>query len=285
VKPAPFAYVRAESVEQAVEVLREHGDEAKPLAGGQSLVPAMNMRLARPSVIVDLNRVSGLDGIGEQDGALRIGAVVRQAAAERSPVVRRGCPLLAECLPLVGHSATRNRGTVGGSIAHADAAGELPLALVTLGGGVATSRRTIPAEDFFVTHFTTALEADELVVATTWPRPRRGEGSAFEEFAVRHGDFALAAAACVLRVEDARVTEARLAVGSVTDRPEPVDASFLIGAAVDPGVAREAGAAVAATVDPPGSLHGSPEYRRRLVAVLVERAVGRAWLRGLEPPS
>ena len=280
-KPAPFAYVRAESVEQALETLREHGDGAKPLAGGQSLVPALNMRLARPSVLVDLNRVPDLDGIAEENGALRIGALARQAAAERSPLVRDSCPLLAECLPFVGHFATRNRGTVAGSIAHADAAAELPLALVALGGAVVTSGRTIPAEEFFVTHYTTTLEPDELVVATTWPRVREGEGWAFEEFTLRHGDFALAAAACLLRVEDGRLADARLVVGAVTDRPELLDTRSLVGQSAEAEVARAAAAIAVAAVDPPPNLHASPEYRRRLVAVLVERAVGRALSRAV----
>jgi 2-furoyl-CoA dehydrogenase FAD binding subunit len=282
VKPASFAYVRAESVEHALETLREHGDGAKLLAGGQSLVPALNMRLARPSVLVDLNRLPGLDEIAEEDGGLRIGALARQAAAERSPLVRERCPLLAECLPFVGHFATRNRGTVAGSIAHADAAAELPLVFVALGGVVVTSRRTIPAEEFFVTHYTTALEPDELVVATTWPRVREGEGWAFEEFTLRHGDFALAAAACLLRVEDGRLAEVRLVAGAVTDRPELLAVQSLVGESDQAEAARAAGALAAAAVDPPPNLHGSPEYRRRLVAVLVERAVGRAWSRSVE---
>jgi CO/xanthine dehydrogenase FAD-binding subunit len=257
VKPAPFEYVRAESLEHAVDALREHGDDAKPLAGGQSLVPAMNMRLARPSVLVDLNRVPGLDVVEPENGSIRIGALVRQSAAERSQLVRDECPLLAETLPFVGHFVTRNRGTVGGSIAHADAAAELPVALVALGGTIVTTRRTIPAEEFFVSHYATALEPDELVVATTWPRLRDGEGFAFQEFALRHGDFALATVACVLRAEATRI-----AIGAVTDRP-------LLLQDDDPEAA-------AAAVDPPPNLHASPEYRRRLVAVLVERALERA---------
>jgi carbon-monoxide dehydrogenase medium subunit len=235
------------------------------------------MRLVRPGVLVDLNFAAGLDEVTEENGSLRIGALVRQAAAQRSELVRTGCPLLAESLPLVGHVVTRNRGTVCGSIAHADSAAELPLALVALGGEVVTSRRTVPAAEFFVTHFTTTLEPDELVVASKWPRLEPGRGGAIEEFAVRHGDFALASAACVLHVEGGRVTDARLAVGSVTDRPELVDVSPLVGHAVDVEAARSIAAAVAASVDPPPNLHGSPEYRRRLVEVLVERAVARAW--------
>jgi CO/xanthine dehydrogenase FAD-binding subunit len=258
VKPAPFEYVRAESLEHAVETLREHGTEARVLAGGQSLVPALNMRLARPRVLVDINGVSGLDGIDAENGSIRVGALVRQAAIERSSLVRESCPPLAETVPFVGHSATRNRGTVGGSIAHADAAAELPVALVALAGSVVvTSRRTIPAEEFFVSHYTTNLEPDEIVVATKWPQLLGGEGFAFEEFALRHGDFALVTVACVVGAQ-----KTRLAIGAVTDRPMLLETD-------DP-------AAAAAAVDPPPNLHATPEYRRRLVAVLVERAVKRA---------
>jgi len=279
VKPVPFTYVRAESVEHAVETMRAHGGEAKLLAGGQSLVPALNMRLARPTMLVDLNRVPGLDRIDEKNGDIRIGALVRQSTAERTRLVRERCPLLAESLPLVGHFVTRNRGTIGGSIAHADAAAELPLALVALGGTVITTLRTISAPDFFVGHFTTVLAEDELVVATAWPRTSPGEGSAIVEFAPRHGDFALASSACVLRVEDGAVAEVRLAVGSVGERPELVDAEPLLGSTLDDDRVRSVGASAAAAVDPPPNLHGSPAYRRALLGTLVERAVGTAWAR------
>jgi len=282
VKPVPFTYVLAESVEHAVDTLRAHGGDAKLLAGGQSLVPALNMRLARPTVLVDLNRVPGLDGIDEENGDIRIGALVRQSAAERAQIVRGQCPLLAESLPLVGHFVTRNRGTIGGSIAHADAAAELPLALVALGGSVVTTVRTISAADFFVGHFTTALAEDELVVATNWPRVGPGEGSAILEFAPRHGDFALASAACILRVENGAVAEARLAVGSVTERPELVDVQPLLGSMLDDDRTRSLGAGTAAAVDPPPNLHGSPGYRRALLATLVERALRTAWTRATE---
>jgi carbon-monoxide dehydrogenase medium subunit len=274
--------VQAESVEQAVDALHAHGGDAKLLAGGQSLVPALNMRLARPTVLVDLNRIPGLDRIAEENGGIGIGALVRQSAAERAQLIRASCPLLAESLPLVGHFATRNRGTIGGSIAHADAAAELPLALVALSGSVITTVRTIPAADFFVGHFTTALADDELVVATMWPRARPGESSALEEFAPRHGDFALASAACVLRVENGAVAEARLAVGSVTDRPELLDVEPLLGRAVDDDSVRSLGASAAAAVDPPPNLHGSPRYRRALLGALVERVVRTAWARATE---
>ena len=277
-KPAPFEYFRPTALDEALALLAEHED-AKPLAGGQSLVPALNMRLARPSVVIDLNRLVGLDAIGEDDGWINVGALARQSSVLRADLVRGRCPLLAEALAFVGHVVTRNRGTVGGSIAHADAAAELPLALVTLGGSVVTSRRVLAADEFFVASFITALEPDELVLSTKWPARRPGEGSAFQEFAPRHGDFALAAAACDLRVENGVVAEARLAVNAVTQRPELVDTAPLVGSAVDGDAAGALGAAAAAMVDPPPNLHGSPAYRRNLVATLVARAVTRAWER------
>lgn len=279
-KPVPFEYRRAGSVEDAVGLLAEGGADAKVLAGGQSFVPMLNMRIARPALLVDVNRVPGLDAIGAENGHLRVGATCRQRALERSALARERCPLLAACLPFVGHVATRNRGTVGGSIAHADAAAELPLALVALGGSaVAESqrgRRVISAEDFFVSYFTTALEPDELLVETLWPAARPGEGFAFEELALRHGDYALSMASCAVRVEGGVVAEARLAVGAVAARPTLVDIP-LAGRAVDPGAVREAGEAARAAVAPSGHLHASADYLRHVTGVLAERAVLRAW--------
>jgi CO/xanthine dehydrogenase FAD-binding subunit len=264
VKPAPVAYVRAGTVAEAVEALAEHGDEAKVLAGGQSLVPLLNMRLARPTLLVDINRVGELGNLEPANGALRVGAVVRQ----NDPALRE-LPLLADCLPHVGHFVTRNRGTVGGSVAHADAAGELPLALLVAGGSVVAEsrrgRREIPAEEFFVTHFTTALAADELLVETVWPRPRAGWGYAFEELAQRRGDYALCMAAAAVRVQGGTIAEARVGLGSVVDRPTLLD--------VDPG---RPGESAAAQVEPHGGLHASAAYLTQLVRVLVDRAVARA---------
>jgi CO/xanthine dehydrogenase FAD-binding subunit len=266
-KPAPFLYRRPESLDEALALLREHGDEAKVLAGGQSLVPLLNMRLARPEVLVDLNRVGGLDHI-EANGDVRIGALVRQRELERSPL-----PLVTEALPHVGHLVTRNRGTVGGSIAHGDAAAELPLCLTVLGGTVvvrsAAGERRIPAEEFFVSHFTTRLAPDELVVETVWPVLDDGWSFAFEELAQRRGDFALSMAACALRVENGRVAEARVGVGSVVDRPTLLETD-LVGSVPAPGFLQ-------AAVEPFGSMHASAAYLRHLTVVLVERAVLRAW--------
>jgi 2-furoyl-CoA dehydrogenase FAD binding subunit len=254
VKPVAFDYERPESVEEAVALLREHGDEAKVLAGGQSLMPMLNMRLARPSVVVDINRLP-LAEVAHDNGTIRVGATVRQADPRLLDI-----PLVAECLPYLGHFVTRNRGTVGGSIAHADAAAELPLALTALGGSVVTSAgQTIPAEEFFVTHFTTALEPDELLVETLWPAAARDTRYAFEEFALRHGDFALCMAAAVAGPDGLRV-----ALGSVVDRPTLLD--------LDPD---HPGESAAEQVEPWGSLHASADYLRALVRTLVDRVTGR----------
>jgi aerobic carbon-monoxide dehydrogenase medium subunit len=274
-KPAPFHYRRPESLDEALALLGEHGDEAKVLAGGQSLVPLLNMRLARPGVLVDLNRVGGLDHI-EADGDVRIGALVRQRELERVPV-----PLVAEALPHVGHLVTRNRGTVGGSIAHADGAAELPLCLAVLDGVVVAEsrpgRREIAAADFFVTHFLTTLEPGELVVETVWPLARDGEASGFEELALRTGDFAQSMAAVVLRREGEIVAEARVGVGAVTDRPTRLpDVEALLVGSSGHDAAADAGALAARLVDPPSTTHASSGYLRFLTGTLVRRAIERA---------
>lgn len=253
-KPAPFRYERPASVEETVALLAEHGDEAKVLAGGQSLVPMLNMRLARPSLLVDVNRLP-LGEVARENGSWRVGALVRQADRRLLEI-----PLLAECLPYVGHFVTRNRGTVGGSIAHADAAAELPLALTVLGGSVVTtSGRTIAAEEFFVTHFTTALEQGELLVETVWPAARPECSYAFEEVAQRQGDFALCMAAAVGGPDGLRV-----ALGSVVDRPTLLTIDL-----------ERPGESAAEQVEPWGNLHASADYLRQLVRVLVDRVVER----------
>ena len=202
-KPPPFRYVRPDGLEEALAILAEHGDEAKVLAGGCSLVPMLNMRLARPEVLVDVNRLDGLAGVHTGDGTVVTGAMLRQSTFERSPPLQGALPLVAACAPYIGHFVTRNRGTVGGSLVHADARGELPLALLTLGGSVLAEsqrgRRSIAAEDLFVYHFTSALEPDELLTEVRWPAASPGWGYGFAEMAQRHGDYALAMAACALR--------------------------------------------------------------------------------------
>ncbi|HEU4453515.1 MAG TPA: FAD binding domain-containing protein, partial [Longimicrobium sp.] len=223
-KPASFEYHRPSSVEEALALLAEHGYDAKLLAGGQSLVPAMNFRLSTPAVLIDLNRIAGLDGIAEAEGGVRVGAMVRQRAAERSPVIAARAPLITETLPYVAHAQIRNRGTVGGSIAHADPAGEMPAVMMALGarfhlrgpGGA----RTVEPPDFFTGLFGTALEPDEMLVEIEIPAAAPGTGWAFDEVSRRHGDYALAGVAAVVEVEeDGRCRSARISLLSVGDGP------------------------------------------------------------------
>lgn len=286
-KPPPFRYVRPESLEEALAVLATHGDEAKVLAGGCSLVPMLNMRLARPEVLVDVNHLDGLAGVHAANGTVTTGATVRQVELERSPLLRGALPLAAACAPYIGHFVTRNRGTVGGSLAHADARGELPLALLTLGGSVvARSRRgerAIAAEDLFLYHFTSALEPDELLTGVRWPAAGPGWGYGFAEMAQRHGDYALAMAACALRREDGVVADMRLGLGAVADRPllAVEAAGALAGTTLDGPRGDEAitGAArlAAAASEPFDDLHASAAYRRHLVARLSEQVIRQAW--------
>ena len=293
-KPPPFRYLRPESLEEALAVLAEHGDEAKVLAGGCSLVPMLNMRLARPEVLVDVNRLEGLAGVSLDAGTVTMGATVRQAELERSPLLRRTLPLPAACAPYIGHFVTRNRGTVGGSLAHADARGELPLALLTLGGSVVVrsrrGRRSIAAEDLFVYHFTSALEPEELLTDVQWPVAESGWGYGFAEMAQRHGDFALAMAACALRRRNGVVAEVRLGLGAVADRPllATEAAGVLVGENLDAagdGPVAEAGRLAAAAADPFDDLHASAAYRRHLVARLSEQVIRRAWASAGETDS
>jgi 2-furoyl-CoA dehydrogenase FAD binding subunit len=259
VKPAPFAYTRPESLDEALSVLAEGGDDARVLAGGQSLVPALNMRVLRPSTLVDVNRVAGLEGVGRREDSVVVGATVRQGDPRL-----RDHSVLAAVLPYVGHTVTRNRGTVCGSVAHADAAAELPLALVATGGSAVVAslrgRREIPADALFLGPYTTALAPDELLVETVWPLPAEGEGFAFQELAQRGGDFALCMAAASVRGDELRVV-----VGAVTPAPTVLH--------VDPD---RPGESAAEQVEPWGSVHATPAYLRQLVRVLVDRAVQRA---------
>jgi CO/xanthine dehydrogenase FAD-binding subunit/aerobic-type carbon monoxide dehydrogenase small subunit (CoxS/CutS family) len=277
-KPPAFRYERPAAMAEALDLLAEHGDDARPLAGGQSLVPMLNLRLAAPAVVVDLNGLPGLDRIEAVDGALVVGALTRQRALELSPETA-AIGALADSLPIVGHVATRNRGTVGGSIAHADPAAELPLALLALGGSVVAEgpggRREIPAHELFAGFLTTTLEPGELIVEVRFPRPRVREASALLEVAQRHGDFPLTSVAVsVLLDEDGRMSDARIAVGAVADRP--LILSDATQALVGGASAEEAGRVAAREVDPAGSLHAPADYQRHLVGVLVARSLALA---------
>jgi carbon-monoxide dehydrogenase medium subunit len=283
VKPPPFEYFAPDSLEEALALLAQYGDDAKPLAGGQSLVPVLNFRLARPAVLVDLNRIDALAGIEADDAGLRIGAMTRQRSAERDALVRRHAPLIAEALPHVAHPQIRNRGTIGGSIAHADPAAELPaLALAleaTLRLRSAASERTVAARDFFTGLFATALASDELLVEVAVPPLPPRSGCAFEEVARRHGDYALLAVAALVALDDAgRCVDARLAY--VGAGPGPLRAAgaeaALAGRRIDDAAVRDAADAAFREVDPGGDVHASAAYRKALARVLTTRAIRRA---------
>jgi aerobic carbon-monoxide dehydrogenase medium subunit len=282
-KPPPFEYSAAHSVEEAVDLLAEHGDEAKVLAGGQSLLPLLSLRLARPGILVDINPVAELATISDGSG-LELGAMVRHRAAERSADVRTEAPLVTEALGLVGHAAIRSRGTIGGSVAHADPAAELPAVLLALDGEVvATSRRgarTVAARDLFAGFLTTTLEPDELLTAVRLPAGPARAGSSVQEFSRRSGDFGVVGVACVLALSgDGRVDHGRLAFSGVAGTPVRADGAeaVLAGASPSPELWEETGREAASQLDPPGDLHGSPAYRRHLAAVLAQRALAQAF--------
>jgi carbon-monoxide dehydrogenase medium subunit len=286
-KPASFEYHRPDSVDEALGLLAEHGYDAKLLAGGQSLVPAMNFRLAAPAVLIDLNRIPGLDGLAEAEGGLRIGAMVRQRVAERSPVVASRAALLAETLPYVAHAQIRNRGTIGGSIAHADPAAELPAVMLALDARFhlrgPSGTRVVTAGDFFTGLFGTALEAEEMLVEVEIPTAAPRTGWAFDEVSRRHGDYALAGIAATVQVDDAgRCTSARIALLSVGDGPvlaAEAAAALVGGEPSEAAIRAAAEAAAQRDIDPPGDIHASPAYRRQLVDVLVRRVLPRAFAR------
>ncbi len=266
-KPAAFDYLRPDSPEEALAALAEAGEEARLLAGGQSLMAMLNMRLVQPALLIDIGRLATLDTIRLEADALVVGAAVTQGALERRASLAEEVPLLAELLPFLGHYQTRNRGTVCGSVAHADPSAELPLALVALEGSVtlrsARRRRTLAAGDFFAGMLTTARRGDEMVEAVSFPRRRAGAGYAFREVALRHGDFALCAVAAA-----ADAKRLRLAVGGVADRPVARDFPLLEGSALDDAL-NDFAWALGGSDD----AHASARYRRALV-----RKLGRAAL-------
>ncbi|MDP6589233.1 MAG: FAD binding domain-containing protein [Alphaproteobacteria bacterium] len=280
-KPVAFDYCRPESVEEATALLHELGGDAVLLAGGMSLGPMLNMRLVRPSVIVDINRIEGLDRIVLNDSVV-IGAMARQGDVMADVNLLGEVPLLEAVLPHVGHFQTRNRGTFGGSVGHADPSAEIPLALVTLGGTVElTARRgvrRVPAAEFFHGVLTTARRADEMITALHWPRRRRRSGYAFEEVAQRHGDFAIAAVACMASLgEGGELAELRLAFGGVEDRPILADTSSFIGAPADGASAAEIAAKVADGLEPMEDIAASADYRRALARTLGLSVLERAF--------
>lgn len=283
-KPAAFAYHRPDTLDEALALLADTGYDGKVLAGGQSLVPAMNFRLAQPAILVDLNRVTDLAYVRLDGNRLRVGAMTRHRTVERSDVVATHVPLLAETMPWIAHPQIRNRGTIGGSLAHADPAAELPAVMLALGATVVARRardeRRIPIADFFTGLFTTVLEPGEIVVEIDIPAMAPRTGTAFEEIARRHGDFALVGVAATVTLDaNGACADARVALLSVGERPVLArqGAQSLIGRSLDDTACAEAAQVAAETeIDPVDDLHASAEYRRHLARVLVRRALVKA---------
>jgi len=282
-KPAAFEYDDPETEDEALDLLSRHGDDCKVLAGGQSLVPLMNFRLARPARLIDINRIESLSYIKSEDGRLVIGAMARHTHLERANEVAQRWPLLTEAIGWVGHAQIRNRGTIGGSVAHADPAAELPAAFAALDASfrVRSKRgsRTLGLNEFFVSEFTTALAPDELVTAVEVPALDPGVGAAFVEYARRHGDFALGGAAVTVKLgRDGRCEGATIALLSAG--PAPVRASAaelqLRGATLDDSSIRAASAEAVKALRPTSDLHGSTEYRISLLRTMTDRALTKA---------
>jgi CO/xanthine dehydrogenase FAD-binding subunit len=284
-KPAAFDYIVADSIDMAVKSLAAAGEEAKIIAGGQSLVPMLNFRMLRPSVLVDINRIASLDGIEDTGAAICIGALARHYQLETSPVVARHFPVLSCAMTHVAHLAIRNRGTIGGSLAHGDPAAELPMLALLLDAElhVASSfgTRTVAARDFFRSALTVDLAAGDLVTAIVLPKLPSHTGWGFEEVARRHGDFALAAVAATVTVSDGAIVQARLAltgVGPTALRAAEAEA-LLTGRALEPDLTGRVIDAVRAAIAPETDLHASSDYRRHLAGVLTGRALAAAWRR------
>jgi carbon-monoxide dehydrogenase medium subunit len=286
-KPPPFEYFAAESLEEALEVLSVHGDEAKALAGGQSLIPLLNFRLARPTVIVDLNRIHELGRLTPlPNGGIAVGAMSRQRDAERSSLISARAPLVTEAMPYVAHPQIRNRGTFGGSIAHADPAAELPAVALALDARFCLKSRErgerwIGAADFFVGPLTTVLQPDELLTEVELPPLPAGAGWGFIEVARRHGDYALMGVAAVVSINSAgECSHVRLTfvnAGGTPMRGREAE-KLLIGQQPDEELFRAAGEIAATTdIDPVGDVHATPAYRRQLARVLTVRALEQAF--------
>ena len=284
-KPPAFEYLAASSVEEAVAALAAHDGDAKVIAGGQSLVPMLNFRLLEPALLIDINRVPGLSFIETDGDGLRIGALTRHHALETSDLVRERFPVLSEAMRHVAHLAIRNRGTIGGSLSHADPAAELPMMTMLLDATViaagSNSTREIPASDFFEGALATTLGQDEMVTEIRFPPLAAGTGWGFEEIAQRAGDYALAAAAATVTLSGSTAGEVRLAMTGVGETPLRIgDAeTALIGTAFAESDIENAVAAVAEAVDPMSDVHASADYRRHLAQALARRVLASAWRR------
>jgi carbon-monoxide dehydrogenase medium subunit len=272
-------YEAPNAVSEAVELLAEHLDQASVLAGGQSLIPLLALRLARPAVLIDINGIDELSGVRAADGWVAIGAMTREYVAEESETVADTVPLLAAALPLIGHEAIRSRGTIGGSLAHADPAAELPAVARALDAEFVvcgqSGERVVPAAEWFEGYLTTSRRPDELLVEVRFPTAGRGTGISFLEVARRHGDFAIVGLAASLTLSEGAISDARLAFAGISDVPvRAVHAEdLLVGETPSTELFAEAARCATDDIDPPADLHGSSDYRKKVAAALVRRGL------------
>jgi CO/xanthine dehydrogenase FAD-binding subunit len=279
-KPAPFKYIAATSLEHALALKAEYGDDAKFLAGGQSLIPAMNFRLARPAILVDINEIEELAGIRPSAAATRVGPLTRYRTLQRDTTFAQLFPLIGEALPHIAHPQIRNRGTIGGNLSHADPASELPAIAVALRARfrvqAAGQERWVEASDFFTGALTTDLQPDEMLAEIELPLPKPRTGSCFMEISRRRGDFAIAGVAAMVTLGDRReCTDVRLAFCGVGETPIDAGsaADSLIGHRLTEAATRDIAASVQAMIDPAGSVHATADYQRHIAGVLTERAL------------
>ena len=280
-KPVAFEYCRPDTLDQALALLEEFGADASVMAGGMSLGAMLNMRLVRPAAVIDVKRVKDLDAV-RINGEVRTGATLRQAVALEDAALMHAVPMLALALPHVGHFQTRNRGTLGGSVSHADPSSEIPLALVTLGGSVELQSkrgtRRVAARDFFLDILTTSRQPDELLTALVWPKARPSTGYAFAEIAQRHGDFAIVACAAQAGLKaDGSLASLAFGLGGVESRPIVADTGEFLGKRADADLAAWIAASTAAAVAPMSDFKATADYRRALVAALGARVLAEAF--------
>ena len=278
-KLPPVEYEAPTTVAEAIDLLAEHLDEASVLAGGQSLIPLLALRLARPAVLIDINGIAELSGVSATNGWVAIGAMTREYVADNSEAVADTVPLLAAALPLIGHEAIRSRGTIGGSLAHADPAAELPAVARALDAEFVvcgqSGERVVPAAEWFEGYFMTSRRPDELLVEVRFPAAERGTGISFQEVSRRHGDFAIVGLAASLTLSDGAISDARLAFAGLSDVPVRAAAAedLLVGERPSMELFDEAARRATSDVNPPADLNGSSDYRKTVAATLVRRGL------------
>ncbi len=285
-KPATFEYLLPGSVEETVGLLEQHEDDAKIIAGGQSLIPLMNFRLARPKILVDINGIKSLSGIKEEEGKLVIGALTRENEAKDSVLVQEHCPIFSQAISKIGHAAIRNRGTIGGSLVHCDPSAELPTVSRVLNAEMrivgSDGEKLIEAEDFFITYLTSVLEPSEILLDIRIPKLNKDCGWSFVELSRRSGDFAIVAVAVILIMDEKGVCrEARISLGGVEATPIRAEEaeSYLAGKVVDGTILKTAGKLATENIDPESDYHASAEYRENMVEVMVIKGLEEALAR------